>query len=288
MNRDQFHQYLKYPEQLNANSLVELEDLVKEYPYFQAARMLFVKNLKNLDNIRFNRQLKYAAAYVNNRQFLFGILNGIRISEDGSFIPLPTDKKPVYDDAVLASDILSLSEEDQDNTIPETDIEDLTGYNKAIYVQELERYITIADMDLLLFDFPVEDQDTLEFDFDSKLPDISSANIKSPVNIESPVEPENTTGNKGVSTRDLIDEFIRVNPRMPKPSDPKQEEKSIAHKTPKENDLFMTETLAEIYLKQGYYYKALHAYEKLSLKYPEKSTYFASQIEKIKELITNQ
>ena len=46
---------------------------------------------------------------------------------------------------------------------------------------------------------------------------------------------------------------------------------------------FATETLAQIYAEQGYLQQARAIYSKLILRYPEKSAYFAAQIEKIKQ-----
>ena len=46
---------------------------------------------------------------------------------------------------------------------------------------------------------------------------------------------------------------------------------------------FCTETLAEIYLEQGYPEQAKDIYSKLSLRYPEKSVYFAALIDEIKK-----
>lgn len=49
-----------------------------------------------------------------------------------------------------------------------------------------------------------------------------------------------------------------------------------------ENHDFITETLAKVYEMQGKYAKAISIYSRLSLKYPEKSRYFATLIKELK------
>ena len=51
-----------------------------------------------------------------------------------------------------------------------------------------------------------------------------------------------------------------------------------------EDDEIITETLAMIYFEQKKYDKAMAAFKKLSLKYPEKSIYFATRIAEIEQL----
>ena len=55
----------------------------------------------------------------------------------------------------------------------------------------------------------------------------------------------------------------------------------LAEKSVQVNDEVISETLAKLYVKQGLIDRAETMYEKLSLKFPEKSIYFAA---KLKEL----
>ena len=61
--------------------------------------------------------------------------------------------------------------------------------------------------------------------------------------------------------------------------------RDLSETSAEEKGSFITETLAKIYINQGYYSRAINIYEKLSLQYPEKSAYFAGRIEKINDLI---
>ena len=62
----------------------------------------------------------------------------------------------------------------------------------------------------------------------------------------------------------------------------KHEEEKIL--TNKNTDDLMTDTLAKLYFEQGHFEQAIRAYQILRLKYPKKSSLFASEIKKITKL----
>lgn len=80
----------------------------------------------------------------------------------------------------------------------------------------------------------------------------------------------------------ILDKFIRENPRISRGKAEFYNPVNMAKQSVEENDELVTETLANVYYKQGHYKKAIRAYEKLCLIYPHKMTYFASLIQKIK------
>lgn len=85
----------------------------------------------------------------------------------------------------------------------------------------------------------------------------------------------------------LIDKFIQTEPSMPKITENNVPSSDVTTTDTSTQPEFFSETLAKIYVRQQLYDKAIATYLKLSLKYPEKSVYFAVQIEKIKEKINN-
>jgi len=66
---------------------------------------------------------------------------------------------------------------------------------------------------------------------------------------------------------------------------PEADQNEVISKSLSESDELITETLANIYFQQKKYDKALDAFKKLSLKYPEKSVYFAARIEEIEKYL---
>lgn len=85
----------------------------------------------------------------------------------------------------------------------------------------------------------------------------------------------------------LIDKFIIEEPTIPRGNLDNVENRDLSEESSLEQEDLFSETLAKIYIKQQLYEKAIATYIKLSLKYPEKSVYFAHRIEKIKAKINN-
>ena len=83
----------------------------------------------------------------------------------------------------------------------------------------------------------------------------------------------------------LLDTFIKnENNRKISKSNSFFKPLEVAKKSLIENEDLVTPTLAKVYLEQKHYEKAIAAYKKLILKYPEKNTFFANQIQLIKKI----
>jgi tetratricopeptide (TPR) repeat protein len=86
---------------------------------------------------------------------------------------------------------------------------------------------------------------------------------------------------------DLIDQFLKMNPRLKQFGDAKirpEPHEDLSMKSSKIKKNLASENLANIFLKQGKIKKAIKIYEHLIVKIPEKKAYFADQIIKLKNL----
>ena len=71
MNISDLTYLLNKPETINEKQTIALENVVLQFPYFQAARALHLKGLFNQDSFRYNYELKKTAAYTTDRTILF-------------------------------------------------------------------------------------------------------------------------------------------------------------------------------------------------------------------------
>ncbi len=250
MTREQILSFMENPALLNDKTLIELKEILDEFPYFQTVRLLYTRNLLNEDNFRFVNQLKICALYATDRRILYQLLNPVKPKE--KIQDVLSEKDQEVSKSSQPSDIIK-------NVSPEKSSEPDLNY------EQYESAYRLADTDS-------ESEKSLG-QLVKEINESAGKQIKS-----------KETGLK----EDLIDRFLKENPAISnednviiKNSDINQEQEEIFN----ENDEFITETLAKIYIKQGLYQKAINAFQKLTLKYPEKSAYFARQIEEVNKLL---
>ena len=84
-----------------------------------------------------------------------------------------------------------------------------------------------------------------------------------------------------VTADDIIDRFLRAEPRRIVAEEGEPDGEIVTEAELDDEDDFVSEELAEVYLKQGLKAEAKETYRKLSLLNPEKSVYFAEIISNI-------
>ncbi len=323
MNKQLFEEYLYQPNELPASSVAELKQIITEYPYFQTAHMLYIKSLHSNNSILYAAHLKQTACYVNDRTLLFRLIKGQHVAKRPEFfehvpseILHPFSEIPAEEEAAVEEDVVDIVTTPTEQASASQDIEPL---NELILrrLQEIEHEHAQKDLTPLPAvnqdDTKDSDQDNdelLAFDedeIDSDIygePETDSLHKKLTQGKFTPhtIEYIHNLEQKIADSRDdyfqvsgedrtdnlqdkLIDAFLTKQPRIiPKKPTKNEEVEDISTKSVEEPEI-MTETIAKIYLNQEQYEKALKIYETLSLKYPQKSIYFADKISQIKELI---
>jgi hypothetical protein len=307
MNRSDFNKIINDTSTVDRQTIGEIRELIDLFPYFQSAHMLLLKGLNNTSDIKFESQLKRSAIYIADREVLYHLINRENqtstvntefVEAESSGIPDLTDnQQTVIETGKNSLDLINEIEKNQQVTRENVNIDLPThGMPRSLLIAEeseeddSENIVFLLDDGQEHFEESVIFRDPAVFSGtdDLLVLDNQESISDSPEEIldANPIPETVEKPSRKQLQSDLIDKFIIANPRIEPirdKSDLPIEDKS--NQFSEEKGGFITETLAKIYINQGYYSKAIDIYEKLSLKFPEKSSYFAAQIEKVKGLI---
>ena len=304
MNVTDFTYLLQHPEKVvDPLQTRQLEEVIQEYPYFQAARALHLKGLKNLNSFKYNNALKVAAAYTVDRDVLFDFITSKAFTQNAIADSIAGKQAGTMESEALeekanlvAKTDTTLIEAVEDGPLPRTTQDADTILDPSLFrskdpeidkeiAREKERAREALELGTPLPFTRREKHSFMEWlQLTSIKPIKQAAPQEKEVteftsNIEFPLEETSEKAKKF----ELIDKFLEENPKIV-PQSEDTFKVAITQSAKIDSEELMTETLAKVYLEQKKYKKALQAYKILSLKYPEKSSFFASRIKAVKQL----
>ena len=278
MNTHDYINLLNNSKAITDKQTLILETIVQEFPFYQSARALYLKGLYNQESFRYNYELKKTAAHTTDRSVLFDFVT----SDDFKIF-----QQEVYDkyqaeiqNIIVADFELVQVEEGLNVELNRISTNQKNIRTEFVANEELKTQNEIVEAELQIGKpLHFEKNETHSFSEWLQLSKISPI-----VRDEEEKQPE--VSSELEKKFDLIEKFIELNPKIPQAKD----STSIPANVAKSNEMpssIMTETLAQIYLEQKKYTKAIQAYDILILKYPEKSSFFADRIKNIKILQQN-
>ena len=268
MKKEELTAYIEQPEMLRGEVIHEVENLVEQYPYFSLVQSLLAIGYQNTGDERCEEQMKKAACLIasRNRLRMFAMMARRRREKEDGTDDLPDEctVKDSFFTMIESSDATGMKSDGA--VIPE----------KMFIIPEIDLSGSPEELsaELALLDEKKKSLDELKDIIASRLKAMERERLDKEHGIEKPAEK--------MSRKELIDKFISENPSITRPKAEFYNPISVAQNSIVDQGNIVSETLAEIYLKQGYFEKAISIYEKLCLKYPKKSSYFAAQIEEIK------
>ncbi len=257
MNKQRVLELMKNPERMLGSDLIVLQEMTHRYPYASSLRLLYLQALNQTDDVRLSSELKESAIHVPDRKQLHALLS---VKIDGI---LEESAKKKNKKSKNKNESIVLKQQKSKEEI---------RLEQQYVTQAIESSINLEVSKNNPTALPSrEDLASLRRNVTPK-PVIKIAETGSFIDF---------IGGKDVATAPAGQETtpVQASKKLFFNSEKMAKESLI------DREDFMSETLADIYLRQGYYEKAIKAFEYLRLKNPEKSSYFASRIENIKNSI---
>ncbi len=300
MNTSKYTYLLAHPQELSNEDLSGLVSVIEKYPYFQSARALQLKGLKNQDSFLYNDALKVTAAYTADRDILFEYITSESFIQNEISQVIQQHDESVYEIEVVTEDVSEQVSVELDTQMktelkkaeailnPDlfqrkvTSVEEIISTPKT-HEEPREKEAPVKAEEILEVDKPLDftKEDTHSF---SEWLKLTSA---TPIRRDTEEFAQKEEASDQERKFQLIENFIQKKPKL-EPKEITTSNKDLAASYTQPPDTLMTETLAKVYVQQKNYSKAIQAYKILILKYPEKSGFFADQIRAIQNLINTE
>jgi len=236
---------LKHPYQFSAEEKKDLERISKKYPFFQTAKSMQLKFLKERQMF-LKDLLAETAAQTIDRKVLFMYV------EDNQLLFRNKEKKTSKN---IEKEIDNKAAKDEEKIVQ-------TNNNNS--EKSIEKIVEIAKQKEEKAEVIVKTEQKMSY-----LDWLEQIN--------------QDKKQKNNDFFDAIDTFLKNKPKIVPVKNKTYKAPAIIEESVTEKQMLMTETLANLYVKQKKYDKAIQAFKILSLKYPKKSSYFANRISEIKQ-----
>lgn len=266
MTQDRFSQIVDDPELLRRITYEELKTLALAYPYAHNLRSLLAIKARQIDHTDAIKNLATAAAYSLDRTKLFLMVAPQIIApqqvlapeEVLELKPIETVKRELEALAPIVREERNFETPKAIEAIEPSEPEPSLVYNSAFSAQPT--FPTPAEV------IPVPPTPMVRQTFSDWVnnfhPPVLEV-LQRPAPLAKPVPSETEEVEESVKSQGIAQKLA---------------ERSVA-----ENQDVISETLAKLYAKQGYRDKSAQMYARLSLLFPEKSAYFAAEIDKLKK-----
>lgn len=280
--------YIQNPELMDAQVVEELWQLVERNPTYQAAWLLLVRGLYQQQDQRFGATLRKAALMVPDRAKLFELIEGdkYRVQPERRSLLSGLSEEGTSDrtQSLIDSFLSSIPEEPRPRRQHPTDASvDYISYLLQMEDAPAGEGSRDEKDDSVSVEVPAEQFLGLE-----EVPSVGSPSAGSP----SAGSPSAGSSSVGILSDDVpnADSEILTEEDAHTPEENSDEWFEEEDKDDKNapSEVYFTETLARIYIKQCKYDKAIEIIRRLSLNYPKKSRYFADQIRFLEKLILNE
>lgn len=294
MQTTHFIKYLSLPDTIKLMPEQDASSLVKEFPYCQSGQLLLALQMNFSNHLLFEQQLKKSAVYSSDRKRLFELINSPTAQQEKEVVVAPIEavkleeKTPVIEEVIKTEQPTPVEVKPAEETIKDLELEYLNELISSSYTYELEGLEKLEvgrpkseDRSQKIEEvLPIEEEEeqldeNTELTFTDWLKKVQKGGLTS-VTEEKPEKQHKF---------DLIDKFIQEDPKIKPKKTEFYSPINMARLSVVDDSELVSETLALIQVEQGNYQEAIKTYQKLSLKNPEKRTYFANQIKILNQKI---